>query len=109
LSTTNIYIGTDYKGTLTGVSFNSIPGDNTVTGVWELLDNCGETISTGSIAFVSTGTYTFTIDYASFDNQRPVNPGSNKLGSLIVRLTAGTVDVSVGSIIKFMYPPLIAA
>lgn len=109
MSTTNMYIGRDYVGTVTGVTFNGVAGDNAVTVNWELTNNCGDTLGSGSGSYVSSGTYTFTIDYSYFDSEKPVNPTSYKYGNLLVRLSRSGVDGSVGTNVKFMYPPLVAA
>lgn len=105
MSITNMYIGRDYIGTLTGVAFNGTPGDSGVTITWELLNRFGVPIASGSGDYVSSGQYTFTVDYTLFDSERPLVPDGYLPGRLLVHINRDEADGSVGKSIRFMFPP----
>lgn len=105
-----MYIGRDYKGTLSNVAFDGVAGNNTATVTWYLYNSDGDEIGTGTGTYVSAGVYTFIIDKSYIADQAPEWPAKFTRGVLYVEITQGTADGSFGyEEVEFRWPNSLAA
>ena len=105
-----LYIGRDYKGTLSNVAFDGVAGNNTAVVTWTLYNSANSPIATGTGSYVSSGTYSFVIDKLSFSVQAPSFPNRYTSGYLSVNISQGDADGSFGyEEVEFRWPNSLAS
>ncbi len=97
-------IGTDWQGTLSGVTFDGTAGSNAATFVVTLYDADNASLGTGTGTYVSSGTYRVRVAASVFSSEAPTTITGYKLGRLNVAISEGGVTATFGGPVTFCYP-----